>query len=507
MIPTPDLNLAAAMPLLLVSIGALVVLVGEITLAGRQAFLGRTVTREWIGSVLAIVSALFLGAVIVMACQSFIIGSSVVFNPENPLIQLDRFANFSIALICGASLLSCLLSVAYLAELRINHGEYYALILLATAGMVLLVSAVDLISVFLGIELMSIPIYVLAGFDRRKLRSNESALKYFLVGSFASALLLYGMALLYGATGHTDFEGIRAGFDVGNPLAMIGLGLVIVGFTFKISSVPFHQWTPDVYEGAPTSVTAFMSVTVKVAAFAAMLRIVIGAFDPAAERLSEMLWVLAVATMVLGNVMAVIQDNVKRMLAYSSIAHAGYLLIGFVAGTDQAYSALMFYLLVYVFMNLGAFGVIVVLANRGQDSDRVDDFAGLAESRPGLAALMTLFMLALAGIPGTGGFMAKFNLFAAAVDAGHVNITIIAVMASLVSVYYYLRLPVAMYMREPGEEKPRAELASGEWAVLAICAVAVILLGIIPNNEPGDFFSWLRALDWSRESIALLVTR
>jgi NADH-quinone oxidoreductase subunit N len=250
-----------------------------------------------------------------------------------------------------------------------------------------------------------------------------------------------------------------------------------------------------------------MSVTVKVAAFAAMIRIVIGAFDPAAESLSQMLWVLAVLTMVLGNVMAVIQDNVKRMLAYSSIAHAGYLLIGFVAATEQAYSAMMFYMVVYVFMNLGAFGVIVALANRGQDSDRISDFAGLAEFRPGLAALMTLFMLALAGIPGTAGFMAKFALFGAAVKAGQVDITIIAVMASLVSVFYYLRLPVAMYMREPGDEKPRAELSSGEWAVLAICAVAVLVLGIFPNNEAGDFLSWLRALDWSRESIALLVTR
>jgi NADH-quinone oxidoreductase subunit N len=507
MIPAPDLNLAAAMPLLLISVASLVVLLGEILLAGRETFLGRTVTREWLGSILAIVSALFLGAVVILCCQNFLVGSSLVFNPENPLIELDRFANFSIALVCGAALLSCLLSVAYLAELRINHGEYYALILLATAGMVLLVSAVDLVSVFLGIELMSIPIYVLAGFDRRKLRSNESALKYFLVGSFASALLLYGMALLYGATGHTDFTGIRVGFDVGDPLAMIGLGLVMVGFTFKISSVPFHQWTPDVYEGAPTSVTAFMSVTVKVAAFAAMVRIVVGAFDPAAERLSEMLWVLSVATMVLGNVMAVIQDNVKRMLAYSSIAHAGYLLIGFVAATEQSYAALMFYLVVYVFMNLGAFGVIVALANRGQDSDRIGDFSGLAESRPGLAALMTLFMVALAGIPGTGGFMAKFTLFAAAVEAGCVNITIIAVLASLVSVFYYLRVPVAMYMREPGEEKPRQELSSGEWAVLAVCAAAVLVLGVFPNNEPGDFLSWLRALDWSRESVALLVTR
>ncbi len=505
MIPVPDLNFTAVMPLLVISVGTLVVILGEILLAGRETFLGRAITREWVGSVLAIVSAVFLGAVVVLACQHFIAGTAIVFNPENPLIELDRFASFSIALVCGTALLSCLLSVAYLAELRINHGEYYALILLATAGMVLLVSAVDLVSVFLGIELMSIPIYVLAGFDRRTLRSNESALKYFLVGSFASALLLYGMALLFGVTGHTDFEGIRAAFDVGNPLAMIGLGLVIVGFTFKISAVPFHQWTPDVYEGAPTTVTAFMSVTVKVAAFAAMLRIVIGAFDPAAESLSSLLWVLAVATMVLGNVMAVIQDNVKRMLAYSSIAHAGYLLIGFVAATDEAYSAVMFYLIVYVFMNLGAFAVIVALANRGQDCDRIGDFAGLAESRPGLAALMTLFMLALAGIPGTGGFMAKFILFSAAVNAGYVNITIIAVLASLVSVYFYLRVPMAMYMREPGEEKPRAELSSGEWAVLAVCAVAVILLGIFPNNEPSDFFSWLRALDWSRESVSLLL--
>jgi len=505
MISVPDLNLSATMPLLLIAVGSMVVLLGEILLAGRQSFLGRTVTREWLGSMLAIVSALFLGAVVILSCQHFVTGSSIVFNPENPLIQLDRFANFSIALICGGALLCCLLSVAYLAELRINHGEYYSLILLATAGMVLLVSAVDLVSVFLGIEIMSIPIYVLAGFDRRKLRSNESALKYFLVGSFASALLLYGMALLYGVTGHTDFEGIRAGFDVGSPLAMIGLGLVIVGFTFKISSVPFHQWTPDVYEGAPTSVTAFMSVTVKVAAFAAMLRIVIGAFDPAGASLTSVMWVLAVMTMVLGNVMAVIQDNVKRMLAYSSIAHAGYLLIGFVTASDAAYSAVMFYLVVYVFMNLGAFAIIVVLANRGQDCDRIDDFAGLAQSRPGLAALMTLFMIALAGIPGTGGFMAKFTLFAAAVDAGYVNITIIAVIASLVSVFYYLRVPMAMYMQEPGEEAPRADISSGEWLVLAVCALAVLLLGIFPNNEPSDVLSWLRALDWSRESISLLL--
>ena len=386
MIPVPDLNLTAAMPLLVISVGTLVVILGEILLAGRETFLGRAITREWVGSVLAIVSAVFLLAVVVLACLHFVAGTAIVFNPENPLIQLDRFASFSIALVCGTALLSCLLSVAYLAELRINHGEYYALILLATAGMVLLVSAVDLVSVFLGIELMSIPIYVLAGFDRRKLRSNESAMKYFLIGSFASAVMLYGIALLYGATGSTSFEVLRAGFDATSTLALIGVGLVMVGFAFKISSVPFHQWTPDVYEGAPSAVTAYMSVTVKAAAVAALLRVVGLALGPLDDRMIDVIWALSALTMIVGNVLAVIQANVKRLLDYSSIAHAGYILIGVVAGTSEGYSAVLFYLIAYTFMNLGAIGIVVALAHRGHDCERVDSFAGLGKARPALAA-------------------------------------------------------------------------------------------------------------------------
>jgi NADH-quinone oxidoreductase subunit N len=412
--------------------------------------------------------------------------------------------DWPITLIAVASALSCLLSHAYLATLRINHGEYYALLLLATSGMMLLVCSIDLITVFLGIELMSIPIYVLAGFDRRRFRSNESALKYFVIGSFASAILLYGMALLYGATGHTDFAGIRVALDLSNPIAAIGLGLLLVGFAFKIAAVPFHQWAPDVYEGAPTSVTAYMAATVKVAAFAALLRLLNLAFDPGEATTIQLLWVLAALTVIVGNVMAVVQQNVKRLLAYSSIAHSGYVLVGLVAATPEGRAAVLFYLLAYVFMTLGAFGVIIALARDGQDLDRVNDFAGLAKTRPALAGLMTLFMLSLAGIPGTVGFIAKFTIFAAAVQAGVIWLTILAVLTSVVSVYYYLRLPVAMYMNEPAEDATAGESSTGELLALWVCAAAVLVLGIFPNDAPRQLLPWLRALDWTRASVAML---
>jgi NADH-quinone oxidoreductase subunit N len=357
---------------------------------------------------------------------------------------------------------------------------------------------------FLGIELMSIPIYVMAWFQRRALPSNESALKYFLVGSFASALLLYGMALLYGTTGSTDFAKIREGFEPGNALAMAGLALVIVGFAFKVSSVPFHQWTPDVYEGAPAAVTAYMSVTVKTAAFVALLRLMIEAIGTAQETVNELFGVLAALTMIVGNVMAVIQTRVKRMLAYSSVAHAGYLLIGFAAATGEAYAAVLFYLLVYAIMNLGAFAVVVVLAKQGEDRDSFDDFAGLARTRPGLAVLMTLFLLSLAGIPGTAGFIGKFVLFGAAVKDGLVGLTILAVMTSLVSVYYYLRLPVVMWMRDPDPGKePGDDVLTLEGFVLAVCAVLVLFLGLFPNWAP-RMMGGMGLLEWARQSVAML---
>ena len=501
MIPAPTLELRAALPLILISLGAFAVLLAELLLKQRGAK-----SPAFASAVLCTLSLLTLFVVGASAASMFVEGSSVAFNVVRPFVRLDRFANFAIALVALGSALSCLLSYYYLRELKIDHGEYYALVLLATSGMILLVSAVDLIAVFLGIELLSIPIYVLAGFDRRKLRSNEAALKYFLVGSFASAILLYGMALLYGATGSTDFGVIRAAFDPSRPLAALGLALVVVGFTFKISSVPFHLWTPDVYEGAPTSVTAFMSVTVKAAAFAGLMRILVVAFGGGGALLNDVLWWLAAATMIVGNVMAVIQENVKRLLGYSSVAHAGYLLMGLVAGTQAGWSAMLFYLLAYLFTNLGAFGVIIALTHRGQDADRIEDFTGLARTRPALAALMTLFMVSLAGIPGTAGFIGKLQIFLAAVREGYVGLTIIAVLTSLVSVYYYLRLPVVMYMREPGAELPRLRLHSAEGIVLAVCAVAVVALGLFPGQPPWPL-SWVHAVDWARESAAVLAGR
>jgi NADH-quinone oxidoreductase subunit N len=507
-IPAPDINLNVLAPIGFAAIGAMCVLMGEVFLSRTETFLGRDVTDTFIGTLLAGVAIFFLALTVYVAAIGFGSGSTEVFNPGHPMYQLDPFSTLVTVLVALSALLACWLSIAFLAELRINHGEYYALVLLSVSGMMLMVAAIDLIAVFLGLELMSIPIYVLAGFDRRKLRSNESAMKYFLIGSFASAILLYGMALLYGAAGSTSFEAIRTVFGVGEPgpMAVIGLGLVIVGFAFKISSVPFHQWTPDVYEGAPSVVTAFMSVTVKVSAFAALLRLFGMAFGPLDEALTAVVWVLAAMTIVVGNLMAVIQDNVKRLLAYSSIAHAGYLLIGLVTGTIQGYSALLFYLIAYSFMNLGAFGVVVALANRGHDCERLESFSGLARTRPGLAALMTLFMLSLAGIPGTVGFIGKFAIFAAAVNSGVIWLTVLGVLMSVVSVYYYLRVPVLMYMREPGDEPHRMEISSGEGLVLVVCGLAVVLMGVLPNSVPTLFFGELPVLDWARDSVEMFFT-
>lgn len=482
-------------PIGFAAVGAMLVLIFEILLARPAGTSGEsgasTEPDSRLGVILALLSAMSIGCGVWIAIQLYNPAHYYTFNRLNPMLIMDSFAALATAIVGVGAFLCVLLSITYLRVLHIDHGEYYALLLLATAGMFVMVASVDLITVFLGLELMSIPIYALAGFDRRKLRSNEAGLKYFLIGAFASAVLLYGMALIYGATGHTDFAGIKANFDLGSPLAMMGLALFIVGFSFKVSAVPFHQWTPDVYEGAPTSVTAFMSVTVKASAFAILLRFMLYGLPGISERVHELFWILAALTMVVGNFMAVIQTNVKRMLAYSSIAHAGYILIAFAVGTTLSFGALLFYLFAYVFMNVGAFAVIVALARGGKEPESFDDFAGLAKSRPGLAGLMTLFMLALAGIPGTVGFVAKFYLFSSAVNAGYVPLAILGVFASLVSVFYYLRLPVAMYMREPEGEAP-AGPSTSEWVVLLLCAGAVLWYGFFP--DPGPFTDAILAL-------------
>jgi len=501
----PDLNIAVLGSIVWLGIGAMAILMLEVFLSRAGADEGEGFSDSKIGSYAVAAAIVTLLFALFMACVAFSGGDSIPFNPDHPMFRLDPFSSFVTALLCLAAILSCALAHSYLEELRINHGEFYALLLLSTAGMLLMVSAVDLVAVFLGLELMSLPVYVLAGFDRRKLRSNESAIKYFLIGAFASAIMLYGMAFLYGAVGGTSFADIRAGFDSGDQFALIGLGLIVVGFAFKVSSVPFHQWAPDVYEGSPTVVTALMSVTIKAASFAALMRLLVLALPEAQDKLYGVLWVLSAATMVVGNVMAVIQENVKRMLAYSSIAHAGYILIGFVTGTSEGYAAVLFYLIAYTFMNLGAFSVVAVPAHRRKDCDRMESFAGLARTRPGLAAMMTVFMLSLAGIPGTVGFIGKFTLFSAAARSGEIPLMLLGVMMSVVSVYYYLRLTVLMYMREPVEEGHRLETHSLEGGVLVICTFTVLFLGIFPNNDWLPLIGGFTVLDWVKQSISIFI--
>jgi NADH-quinone oxidoreductase subunit N len=461
---------------------------GEVILSRWKTFLSRPVTESAIGSVLALATAGFLLAALLFSMGAFG-GDARVFDRGNPTVLADAFAHFLNGVVLVGALLTVLLSNRFLAALRINHGEYYALVLAAVLGMLVLTSAADLLVLFVAVELMSIPLYVLAGFRRGSLRSNESALKYFLIGSFASALLLYGSALLYGTTGTLALAEIGARFDPESAVAVLGAGLVLIGLAFKIASVPFHQWAPDVYEGAPTTVTAFMATTVKVAAFGALLRVLGVALVSSSELFFAAIWTLALLSMTVGNVMAIIQSNTKRMLAYSSIAHAGYLLVGVAAGTRSGYSAVLFYLLVYTFMSMGAFAVVAILARSGEESDRIDDLSGLSSRNPLLAAVMALCMLSLAGIPLTAGFMGKFYLFRSAIeralavgDTWLLWLAIAAVTNSAISLVYYLRIPVVMYMREPATDEPVPREAGLERLVVLVCGGAVLLLGIWPEN-------------------------
>jgi NADH-quinone oxidoreductase subunit N len=390
----------------------------------------------------------------------------------------DGFTVFFTLLFCAVAAVAVLQSWDYIKRTRINHGEYYALLLSATLGMILMAASSDLITIFLGLELMSLALYVLVGFRRARLDSSEAALKYFLLGAFASGFLLYGIALLYGATGTTNL-GRMALFladspMLGNPMLVMGGLLLLVGFGFKVAAVPFHMWTPDAYEGAPTTVTGFMSAGAKAAGFAALLRVVIVALGGLQTEWRPLLSWIAILTMTVGNVTALLQTNMKRMLAYSSIAHAGYLLVAVAAGGLDGGSAALFYLAVYSVMNLGAFGVLALLGREQEERVLLSDLAGLGVRHPALAAAMTLFMLSLGGIPPTAGFMGKVYVFGVAVKAGLVPLVIVGVLNSVVAIFYYLRVTVAMYMQEPQGEP--VEVA---WATPAVIAgVAAVALTI-----------------------------
>jgi NADH-quinone oxidoreductase subunit N len=401
------------------------------------------------------------------------------------MVYLDSFSCFFYMIFLLGAALTILISRQYLEDYGKNLGEYYALILFATMGMMLMAAGAHLIMIFLGLEVMSIAVYVLAGLFREDVRSNEASLKYLILGSFSSAFLLFGMAMLYGAAGGTLFLSelpARLALETAShPLILAGIGLLLVGFGFKVASAPFHMWTPDVYEGAPTCVTAYMAVAVKAAAFAAFARVFFVAFGAFQVDWTMLLWALAVATMTIGNITAIAQTNIKRMLAYSSIAHAGYLLVALVAANELGAVSLLYYLLAYTLMNLGAFGVVILVGRKKDSYLNIYDYSGLAAQHPVLAASMALFMFALAGIPPTAGFVGKFYIFSAAIKAGYIWLAIIGVMNSLVSVYYYLRITVLMYMKPAEADLGPVSFSPAQTAVVAVTAAGVLLIGIFPG--------------------------
>ena len=424
-----------------------------------------------------------LGLVIALGATVARIGiETTLFN--GMLIQ-DGFSTFFQVLFLFLGLFAISQAYDYLRRRGIERGEYYVLLLFSISGMMLMASAGDLMMIFLALELLSIPLYVLAGFARPEPESEESSLKYFLLGAFASGFLVYGIALVFGSSGTTELgeiiEHLRAASEM-SALFIVGGGLILIGLGFKVAVVPFHMWTPDVYEGAPSSVTSFMSVGAKAAGFAALLRIFISAFPEAGAVWGPLTIWIAVLTMIWGNVAAIAQKNIKRMLAYSSIAHAGFIFMALPAAahqgvTAQATSAALFYLIAYAIANLGAWGVVITLERLEGKGLDIDDYAGLGKRRPALAAMMTLFMLSLTGVPPTVGFLGKFYLFQAVIDSELVGLALIAILTSLISAYYYLRVVVVMYMRS-GEPEVRSEgfLNATVW----LTGVFTLLFGLLP---------------------------
>jgi len=406
------------------------------------------------------------------------------------MIVVDRFRLFAnwIFLLSGA--LSILISIAYVTRQRLQSAETYALMLFAMVGMMIMGSTQNLIIIFLGLEVMSIAIYALAAMNRRDRKSAEAGLKYFLLGAFSTGFFLYGIALLYGATGSTDIAVISGAILEGataGPLLLFGVAFLAIGFGFKVAAVPFHMWTPDVYEGAPAPITAFMATGVKAAAFVAFLRVFMVAFDAVYESWYPILWWLSAITMVVANLIALVQSNVKRMLAYSSIAHGGYLLVAVVAANEMASAALLFYLLVYTLMNIGAFGIVISVAHQGEDRLQVEDYAGFGWQQPLLGVFLTVFLLSLAGFPGTGGFMGKIYLLQGAVTEDLWTLALILVMATVFSYWYYLRVVWFMWMKEaPSPDAHASVVASLPMRVALVIAVGLILyLGIFPSTLLG----------------------
>jgi len=456
----PDLG--PVMPELIMTGFALAVLVAELF-----------IKRKEILAVLSIAAVVFV-AVFLVGSSGITFGGMFISDGYSTFFKFIFFVN---------AILSILISIKYIAIEKVNFGEYYSLILFSTVGMMIMASAADLIVLYLGLELMALSTYILAGFIRHDIRSNEAALKYFLLGAFSSALLLYGMSMIYGLTGTTDLKAISLHIAekslAGNPALLLSVMLFTVGFGFKIAAVPFHMWAPDAYEGAPTSITAFMSVGPKAAGFAVLGRVFMVAFAPVKVDWVAILIPISILTMGVGSIVALAQTNIKRMLAYSSIAHAGYALLGIIAASDEGLASMMNYLMIYAFMNIGAFGVIIMFRSEGFKGEDITDYEGLAKTHPLLAALMLIFMFSLTGIPPTAGFIGKLYVFMSAIDAGYTWLVVIAVIFTVVSAYFYLRIVMYMYMREPKIEvslstSPAIGLA------LTVTTAATLVIGVLP---------------------------
>jgi NADH-quinone oxidoreductase subunit N len=463
--------------LVLCGCGILIMVVDPFVPAARKKAMG------WLG---------FFGAIAALA--------AIRLSSQNPgmayqgLVRVDAFSVFLHVIVIGVAALAILGSFHYLDEERLQRGEYYALVLFATAGMGILAGADELVTAFLGLEMSSISTYILAGFRRDVPKSNESSLKYFLLGSFATAFFLYGVAMVYGATGTTRLEQIEESLAASpaETLLILGLAMMFVGLGFKAVVAPFQIYTPDVYEGAPTPVTALLSSGPKAAAFAIMLRIFYTAFGSASHIWFWAIWISAILTMFLGNLAALVQTNVKRMLAYSSIAHAGYILVAFAASTELGIAAVLFYLAAYALMKLGAFIIVTHLGGAGEKHLEIADYAGLSTRQPVVAACFTLFLLSLMGLPATAGFLGKFYAFKAALDSRLVWLVVLAAINSVIGAYYYLRVIVAMYFWEPQKEWKPAPMTPAVAIVLLATAAGTIYLGLFPSRVMG--FASLSAL-------------
>lgn len=467
----PDLNLTVIGPFLIVSGWGLLLMLLEF-------FLSDETTERWYpwltvaGFAAAIGQTLFLWG-----------ESGAAFQPVggHPMIVMDNYANFLNLIFLLTGVMTVLLGVNYLNRTGLNRSEFYMLLLFSISGMMLMGMANDLILVFLALELLSIPLYILSGMARPRPESEESAMKYFLLGAFSSGVFVFGIALTYGASGSTALPVILENVLQGGTLAMAGVAFLLVGLGFKVAAAPFHMWTPDVYEGAPTVVTAFMSVGAKVGGFAAMLRVFVEALPQVGDAWMPAVAVLAALTLIVGNVVAIVQDNIKRMLAYSSIAHAGYILIAVAAAaqSDDGVSAALFYMLAYLFTNLGAFAVVIAAERKEGVGTLLDDYKGLAGRHPLMALAMAYFMLSLTGVPPTGGFSGKFFVFRSAIDADLVWLAIVGVVTSVISGYYYLRVVYLMYMMEGDGELVGPKPALATVVVASVAATAV--LGILPG--------------------------